>query len=248
MRDIIIVVDNAVMPKQKPSDISSSIDPSMPPLQRIKKMDLRRLRTARNVQRQRHQIMLSLQLCDSDEEDEEEIDTGFQTTTFPLSPLSRWDNSLSKTNSDDISPNTSARPGLYGKEVKKASMSVGWKSIAAPIMLSTSPCISYAKPTTSKQSLLDDFQSHRLTLVRAMPQVHSPCSASPVRMPVRKQSFDSLPRKPIRPGSPRSDTMSILDEALSVCDLCSEEINGKNKQVSHSRLGPIVSLFPTFDK
>jgi hypothetical protein len=245
-RDYVLVVDNATMPKQKPSDMESSIDPSMPPLRPLKKFDVRRLNTARKV-RQRHQTILALQRCDSDDEEDEEDGeelADFQKMTFSVAPLSRWDNSVSKAISNETSTNNS-RPILFGNDNVTPLLPTGWKASTQPTVSSASHCSGNGKLASSKLSPFSDSPSHRLTLVHAMPQGHFSCSSSPVRMPVRKQSFDSVPRKPIRPGSPRSSTMSILDEALSVCDMCTEELNGT---VSQPLLAKSIPSFPCLDK
>ena len=74
-------------------------------------------------------------------------------------------------------------------------------------------------------------KSSSLLLLQVSP-LRTLALSSPVQMPVRKNSFDRQPRQPTRYlggdstsslQSSRSTTMSILDEALFVCDLCNED-------------------------
>lgn len=232
-----LVVDNASSLSFPSKESSSIIDQSIPPLRHVRKLDVRRIHTARKVRKQQQLFNLSSQQYD-DEEGEEWVDS-FQKLSLPLSPPSRWDSTPKESTTRSYHPLKGV--GVYGKETFVPSLPMGWK--VSSMMYSSPPhdlkvhtvksSRTFMNTATSVPVMKMECAPEKLTLVRAVPQ--RKLSNSPVRMPVRKSSFDCLPKKPVRTcnsSTSRSTTISILDEALSVCDMCNE---GANPAVVYSK-------------
>lgn len=192
-----IFVDNAVRPVVSSSNTVEQI----PPLRAVRAIDLKALNAARKF-RMRQQQKQSV---------DQESQWG-PAVSLPLSS-SRWENARK-----DCPPKNMSITAVPNNDDFTWNMPTNM-SLNNLTRLSTRPKnvvhVPLFKMDDEKLSLFSKLPSRRAT---------TGIDSAPVRMPVRKNSMDSLPRKPMRSSAfSRNATISILDEALSVCDLCADE-------------------------
>jgi hypothetical protein len=209
----------------------------VPPLRQIRKLDLRRLNSARKVRKQ-FQALLQQQYY---HEDTEVLYNEFRKLSLPLSPPSRWESIPKETHlkSNILTP-TKVMTCVYGKEtLKSLPVTSAWKVHSPVNFMNLAKATSLRSDSNTRSSSLGhapDWQMSEEKIQNYSPICSAPArklSSSPVRMPVRKNSVDCVPRKPMRGSSitsSRNVTLSILDEALSVCDMCSDEFRVDNSR------------------
>lgn len=197
-----IFVDNAVRPVVSSSNSVEQI----PPLRAVRAIDLKALNAARKF-RIRQQQKQSV---------DQESPWG-PAVSLPLSS-SRWENARK-----DCPPKNMSITAVPGND-NLSSLSFTW-NVPTNMSLNNLTRLS-TRPKNVVHVPLFKMDDEKLSLFSKLPSRSSTTStdSAPVRMPVRKNSMDSLPRKPMRSSAfSRNATISILDEALSVCDLCADE-------------------------
>lgn len=244
IESVTIVVDNAVPPLRSCSFESTTID-ALPPLRQLRKIDLRRLNTARKVRKQFEFLQQQQQYSHHHLENEvDELFREFRKLSMPLSPPSRWE-SIPKEGyvKKDHTPKMA---GTYGKDTfSSLPVTAAWR-VNSPVSIMNLQSASANAAFSPGRMSIFMMDGGKGPTIRALPG--RKLSNSPVRMPVRKNSVDCQPRKPVRSSaSARNATLSILDEALSVCDMYGDELNDPEvMQVDETIESVTRSMMPSF--